>query len=46
MNTHIGDELFQKIPGRVAKFRENRPIRDVEKISGRKKTLKNDTTKT
>jgi len=29
MNTPIGDKLFQNIPRRVEKFRENRP-RDVE----------------
>jgi len=41
MNTPIGDGLFQDIPHRVAKFRENRP-RDVEKSVD----TKNDTTKT
>jgi len=30
MNTSIGDGLFQDIPRRVKKFRENRP-RDVQK---------------
>jgi len=25
MNTSIGDKLFQEVPRRVAKFRENRP---------------------
>ena len=29
MNTPIGDKLFQDIPRRVAKFRENQP-KDVE----------------
>ena len=36
MNTPIGDRLFQDIPRRVEKFRENRP-RDVEKsLDGKK----------
>jgi len=36
MNTLIGDKLFQDIPRRLAKFRENRP-RDVEKsVDGKK----------
>ena len=36
MNIPIGDKLFQNIPRRVAKFRENRP-RDVEKsVDGKK----------
>jgi len=36
MNTPIGDRLFQDIPRRVAKFRENRP-RDVEEsVDGKK----------
>ena len=36
MNTHIGNEIFQDIPRRVAKFRENRP-RDVKKsVVGKK----------
>ena len=40
MNTPIGDKLrvFQDIPGRVAKFRGNRP-KDVEKsVNGKKRT--------
>jgi len=37
MNTPIGDKLFQDIPRREAKFRENRP-RDVEKSVDGKKT--------
>jgi len=36
MNTPIGDKLFQDIPRRVAKFRENRPS-DVEKSVNEKK---------
>jgi len=37
MNTRIGDRLFQGIPCRAAKFRENRP-RDVEKsVEGKNK---------
>jgi len=37
MNTPRGDSLFQIIPRRVAKFRENRP-RDVEKsVDGKNK---------
>jgi len=37
MNTSIGDRLFQDIPRRVAKFREDRP-RDVEKsVDGKKR---------
>jgi len=44
MNTPIGDKLFQDIPRRVAKFRENRS-RDVEKsVDGKKE--KNNTIKT
>ena len=40
MNTRIGDKLFQDIPRRVAKFRENRP-RDVEKsVDGKNSTTK------
>ena len=40
MNTPIGDKLFQNIPRRVAKFRENRP-RDVEKsVDGKNNTTK------
>jgi len=36
MNTPIGDKLFQNIPRRVTKFRENRP-RQVEKsVDGQK----------
>jgi len=31
MNTPIGHKIFQDIPRRVAKFRENRFIGDVEK---------------
>jgi len=31
MNTRIRERIFQDTPRRVAKFRENRPIRDVEK---------------
>jgi len=39
MNTPIGDKLFQDIPRRVAKFRENRP-RDVEKsVDGKRETM-------
>ena len=38
MNTHIGDQIFQDTPRRVAKLRKNRP-RDVEKsVVGKKKT--------
>ena len=36
MNTPIGHKLFQHIPRRVAKFRENRP-RDVENLVDGKK---------
>ena len=36
MNIPIGDRLFQDIPRRVAKFRENR-ARDVEKSMDGKK---------
>jgi len=36
MNTPIRDQLFQDIPRRVAKFRENRP-RDVENLVDGKK---------
>ena len=36
MNTPIGDKLFQDIPRRVAKFRENRP-KDVENLVDGKK---------
>jgi len=36
MNTTIGDKLFQDIPRRVAKFRENRP-NDVERLVDGKK---------
>ena len=39
MNTPIGDRLFQDIPRRLAKFRENRP-RDVEKSVDEKKLNK------
>ena len=36
LNTPIGDKLFQNIPRRVAKFRENLPM-DVEKsVDGKK----------
>jgi len=36
MNTPIGDKLFQNIPSRMAKFRDNRP-RDIEKsVDGKK----------
>jgi len=46
MNTHIGDKLFQDIPRRVAKFRENWP-RDVKKsVDGKNLKKKNNTTKT
>jgi len=39
MNTHIGHKIFQKIPRREAKIRENRP-RDVEKsVVGNKKKI-------
>ena len=41
MKTPIGDELFQDIPRRVVKFRDNRP-RDVENLVDGKK---NNTTK-
>jgi len=49
MNTPIGDKLFQHIPRRVAKFRENRP-RDGENLVDGKKNRKkinkkNNTTK-
>jgi len=37
MNIPIGDRLFQDIPRRVAKFRENR-ARDVEKSMDGKKS--------
>jgi len=43
MNTPIGDKLFQDIPRRVAKFRENRPRDDEESVDGKK--IKNNTTK-
>jgi len=37
MKPPVGDKLFQDIPRRLAKFRENRP-RDVKKsVDGRKK---------
>ena len=36
MNTPIGDELFQDIPRRVAKFRENRPRDDEKSVDGKK----------
>jgi len=36
LNTAIGDKLFQDIPRRVAKFRENRS-RDVENLVDGKK---------
>jgi len=37
MNIPIGDQLFQDVRRRVAKFRENRP-RDVEKsVVGKKR---------
>jgi len=40
MNTPVGDRLFQDIPRRVAKLRENRP-RDIEKsVVGKKHTTK------
>ena len=39
-NTPIGDKLFQHIPRRVVKFRENRP-RDVENLVDGKFFLKN-----
>ena len=39
MNTPIGDRLFQDIPRRVAKFRENR-LRDVEMSVDGKNTNK------
>ena len=39
MNTPRGDSLFQIIPRRVAKFRENRPM-DVEKsVDGKNKKI-------
>jgi len=37
MNTRIGNKLFQDIPRRVAKFRENQ-LRDVEKSVDEKRT--------
>jgi len=43
MNTPIGDKVFQDIPRRVAKFRENRR-RDVEKSVDWKKNKKHDET--
>jgi len=39
MNTHIGYKIFQNIPRRVEKFRENWPS-DVEKsVVGNKKKI-------
>jgi len=40
MNTPIGGKLFQDIPHRVARFRENRP-RDVENSIDGKEKIKN-----
>ena len=40
MNTHIRDKLFQDIPRRVAKFRENRPRDDEKLVDGKNNTTK------
>jgi len=36
MNTPIKDKLFQDIPHRVAKLRENRPRDDEKSVDGKK----------
>jgi len=36
MNTPIGDKLFQHIPRRVVKFRENRPRDGKNLVDGKK----------